>query len=228
MAVGNIQYIEILDDKKLTPSKKKDVFISKLKKDPYFKFAADPTERYTIMTPETAAAIIASRQQAPAATIQDNVPVIASETAQSVTPAVFATTPETTVKTETDSGKHVFKRDNINVGNMQTLLDEASKYGIYFRITSGLRPGARTKQGNTSHHASGNAIDVTPIEGQTYADLTTKIKNSPEFVKWMREHGYGIYDETTAEVMAKTGASGAHWHIGPDRVAVAGLEKLLA
>ena len=135
---------------------------------------------------------------------------------------------KTTVKTETDSGKHVFKRDNINVGNMQTLLDEASKYGIYFRITSGLRPGARTKQGNTSHHASGNAIDVTPIEGQTYADLTTKIKNSPEFVKWMREHGYGIYDETTAEVMAKTGASGAHWHIGPDRVAVAGLEKLLA
>lgn len=251
MAVGNIQYIEILDNKKLTPSKKKDVFISKLKKDPYFKFAADPTERYTIMTPETAAAIIASRQQAPAATTQDNVPAIVSETApvaakvepaqsttastpvvvkvepaaaQPATSVVSTTTPET----NTGSGKHVFKRDGIKVGNMQALLDEAAKYGIYFRITSGLRPGAKTKQGKMSHHAAGNAIDVTPIEGQTYVDLTTKIRNSPEFVKWMREHGYGIYDETTAAVMAKTGASGAHWHIGPDRVAVAGLEKLLA
>lgn len=255
MAVGNIQYIEILDNKKLTPSKKKDVFISKLKKDPYFKFAADPTERYTIMTPETAAAIIASRQQAPAATTQDNVPAIVSETTpvaakvepaqsttastpvatkvepiavQPVTSVVSTTTPKTTIKTNTGSGKHVFKRDDIQVGNMQALLDEAAKYGIYFRITSGLRPGATTKQGKKSHHASGNAIDITPIEGQTYADLTTKIKSSPEFVRWMREHGYGIYDETTAEVMARTGASGAHWHIGPDRVAVAGLEKLLA
>lgn len=235
MAVGNITYIEIIDNKKLTPSKKKDVFISKLKKDPYFKFAADPTERYTIMTPETAAAIIASRQQAPAATTQDNVPAIVSETtpvavkvepvaAQPATSVVSTTTP----KTNTGSGKHVFKRDGIKVGNMQALLDEAAKYGIYFRITSGLRPGATTKQGKKSHHASGNAIDVTPIEGQTYADLTTKIRNSPEFVKWMREHGYGIYDETTAAVMARTGATGAHWHIGPDRVAVAGLEKLLA
>ena len=235
MAVGNITYIEIIDNKKLTPSKKKDVFISKLKKDPYFKFAADPTERYTIMTPETAAAIIASRQQAPAATTQDNVPAIVSETtpvavkvepvaAQPATSVVSTTTP----KTNTGSGKHVFKRDGIKVGNMQALLDEAAKYGIYFRITSGLRPGATTKQGKKSHHASGNAIDVTPIEGQTYADLTTKIRNSPEFVKWMREHGYGIYDETTSAVMARTGATGAHWHIGPDRVAVAGLEKLLA
>lgn len=235
MAVGNITYIEILDDKKLTPSKKKDVFISKLKKDPYFKFAADPTERYTIMTPETAAAIIASRQQAPAATTQDDASAIVSETApvaakvepaaaQPATSVVSTTTP----KTNTGSGKHVFKRDGIKVGNMQALLDEAAKYGIYFRITSGLRPGAKTKQGKMSHHAAGNAIDVTPIEGQTYVDLTTKIRNSPEFVKWMREHGYGIYDETTAAVMAKTGASGAHWHIGPDRVAVAGLEKLLA
>lgn len=203
MAVGNIQYIEILDNKKLTPSKKKDVFISKLKKDPYFKFAADPTERYTIMTPETAAAIIASRQQAPAATTQDNISVETTPVAAKVEPAqsTAASTPvavkvepaaaqpatsvvsTTTPETNTGSGKHVFKRDGIKVGNMQALLDEAAKYGIYFRITSGLRPGAKTKQGKMSHHAAGNAIDVTPIEGQTYVDLTTKIRNSPEFVK---------------------------------------------
>ena len=48
------------------------------------------------------------------------------------------------------SNQHVFKNNNVNVGNMQALLDEASKYGISFRVTSGLRPGATTKSGNVS------------------------------------------------------------------------------
>lgn len=127
----------------------------------------------------------------------------------------------------TPLGKHTFKHKNIKVGNMQALLDEAAKYGISFRITSGVRSGAKTKQGRMSHHAAGNAIDITPIPGETYEDLRNKIRNNPGFVKWMQEHGYGIYDETTPEVMARTGASGAHWHIGPDRVAVEGLKQML-
>lgn len=128
----------------------------------------------------------------------------------------------------TPLGKHIFKHENMDVGNMQALLDEAAKYGISFRITSGARPGAKTKQGKTSHHATGNAIDITPIPGETYDDLRNKIRNAPEFVKWMQDHGYGIFDETSPEVMAKTGASGAHWHIGPDKVAIEGLKKMLA
>ena len=64
-------------------------------------------------------------------------------------------------------GKHQYKTDNINVGNMQEFLDLASEEGVSLRITSGLRDGATTSNGNQSNHATGNAIDVTPIEGQT-------------------------------------------------------------
>lgn len=68
MAVGKIEYKEILKDKNLTPTKLKDLYVSSLKNDDSFggynkDFATDPAERYTIMTPESAAALIASRQQ---------------------------------------------------------------------------------------------------------------------------------------------------------------------
>lgn len=38
----------------------------------------------------------------------------------------------------------------VQVGNMQSLLDEAAKHGIYFRVTSGHRPGATTSSGKQS------------------------------------------------------------------------------
>lgn len=145
-----------------------------------------------------------------------------------VATSTTATNPIVKQVMSTSTGKHVFKHKNMDVGNMKALLDEAAKYGISFRVTSGVRPGAKTKQGKTSHHAHGNAIDITPVKGETYADLTNKIRNAPGFVKWMQDHGYGIYDETTPKVMARTGASGAHWHIGPDKVAIAGLKQILA
>ena len=69
MAVGKIEYKKILKDENLTPTKLKDLYVSSLKNDDSFvgynkDFATDPAERYTIMTPEAAAALIASRQQA--------------------------------------------------------------------------------------------------------------------------------------------------------------------
>lgn len=68
MAVGKIEYKKILDDKNLTPTKLKDLYVSSLKNNDTFggynkDFATDSSERYTIMTPEAAAAVIASRQQ---------------------------------------------------------------------------------------------------------------------------------------------------------------------
>lgn len=68
MAVGKIEYKKILKDENLTPTKLKDLYVSSLKNDDSFggynkDFATDPAERYTIMTPESAAALIASRQQ---------------------------------------------------------------------------------------------------------------------------------------------------------------------
>lgn len=69
MAVGKIEYKKILKDENLTPTKLKDLYVSSFENDDSFggynkNFATDPAERYTIMTPEAAAAVIASRQQA--------------------------------------------------------------------------------------------------------------------------------------------------------------------
>lgn len=143
----------------------------------------------------------------------ENTPIITQS--QSTTPATR------------QRGKHVFKTPDIQVGEMQGLLDAFADAGISLRITSGTRPGARTKQGKQSWHALGRALDVTPIEGQTFEDLAEAIRNSPDLVAYMKEHGYGIYDETTPEALSRTGGTGAHWHLGPDRNAILGLETIL-
>ena len=127
----------------------------------------------------------------------------------------------------TTQGSHKIE-SGVKVGEMQAFLDEAAKHGIYFRVTSGLRPGAQTSSGKVSWHSSGNAIDVTPLDGQTYEEITQKIRNTPALVEWMRSHEYGILDETTQDILTKTGGTGAHWHIGKDQSAIAGLEKLLS
>lgn len=44
----------------------------------------------------------------------------------------------------------------------------------------------------------------------------------------MQDQGFGIIDETTPEMQARTGATGAHWHIGKDQLAISGLKTLLA
>lgn len=124
-------------------------------------------------------------------------------------------------------GKISFKSPDINIGNTKDLLNQFEEAGINLRITSGFRPGAKTKQGNDSWHGKGFALDVTPEEGQTFDDLKAALKVNPQLVEWMQKNGYGIIDETTPEVLKKTGGTGAHWHIGKDKLAQEGLLKLL-
>ena len=123
---------------------------------------------------------------------------------------------------------HIFKDPSIDVGNMQELLDKFADAGISLRITSGYRPGAHTKQGNQSWHASGYALDVTPGTNETWASLRSKLKNSPELIKYMQDNGFGIIDETTPEMQSRTGATGVHWHIGKDKLAISGLKDILS
>lgn len=125
-------------------------------------------------------------------------------------------------------GKHQFKSSDIQVGNMKELLDRFADAGISLRITSGYRPGAVTSSGNQSWHASGYALDITPIAGQTYENLKQQLKENPELVKWMQDNGFGIIDETTPEMQSRTGATGAHWHIGKDKLAQSGLKDILS
>lgn len=90
------------------------------------------------------------------------------------------------------------------------------KNGINIRVTSGRRPGAVTKQGRKSNHADGNAVDIVPGNGETFSSIKQKIVRNPEILQFFHENGLGIIDETTAEAMRKTGASGKHFHVGPD------------
>lgn len=182
MAVGNIEYNNFLSDAwvnaQLNNAQNKNFFLKSLVTNTY----TDPTP---LPSPRVAQRVLkqntdnkSSKSNKPTSTPVET-PVEVNTTVE--TPAAkTSTTPAVT--TSTPTGAHVFKHKGMNVGHMQALLDEAAKYGIYFRVTSGVRPGAKTKQGKTSNHSLGKAIDVTPIEGQTYADLTQKIKNSPEFI----------------------------------------------
>ena len=40
--------------------------------------------------------------------------------------------------------------------------------------------------------------------------MRKKLKESKELGQYLREHKIGIIDETTPDVMARTGATGAH------------------
>lgn len=92
------------------------------------------------------------------------------------------------------------------------------KAGINVTVTSGKRKaGAVGKAGARSHHVGGNAVDIVPGKGETFDSIRTKMINHPEILQFFHENGLGVIDETTPENMAKTGATGKHFHIGPDQ-----------
>lgn len=123
------------------------------------------------------------------------------------------TLPTVTITTSTAS-----KSDNKLHADINGLLDLFNKYNVRVRVTSGYREGATTSNGSQSHHATGRAIDVVPEDGD-FAKLAQVIRNTPEIRDYMISKGLGILDETTKEMLARTGGSGAHYHIGPDKIA---------
>lgn len=93
--------------------------------------------------------------------------------------------------------------------------------GIDFQVTSDYRPGATTKSGHKSNHSiKGGAYDIKPTNGKSFEDLRQEIYSNSRIRNWMNRHNWGIIEETTPEVMSKTGATGKHWHFGPDTMAV--------
>jgi hypothetical protein len=90
------------------------------------------------------------------------------------------------------------------------------KEGININITSWERPNNTSKAGKKSHHVDGSAVDITPGEGETWESLSSKIKGNQLIYDYMLKNNLGIIDETKPEMQRRTGATGAHWHIGPD------------
>ena len=127
---------------------------------------------------------------------------------------IFANTDESD---ETPAEQSVEQNKDIS-NDLKTLLGMFNTAGIKIKMTSGYREGAKTKQGNVSHHSTGNAMDIVPEDGNFKA-LAEAIRNNPEISTFMKSKGLGVLDETTAEMLARTGGTGAHFHIGPDKIA---------
>lgn len=120
--------------------------------------------------------------------------------------------------------------------SLQELIDQED---LPIKITSGYRANSKTKSGNTSHHSRkdsyGNpmAYDIVPmfngkvnITQQGFELLSSSIINNPIAVQWFKDHNFGLLDETSKEMMQRTGATGKHFHIGPDKIAISNWNKL--
>ena len=139
------------------------------------------------------------------------------------------TTSITISPTSKKSEKGTITLNGIDVGNMKHVLDKLVDAGISIKVTSGKREAGKAgKAGSKSYHITGNAVDIVPGKGETFESMREKIKNNPELLKYFRDNKIGIIDETTEETMKLTGATGAHWHIGPDRLALSGFETMFA
>lgn len=105
-----------------------------------------------------------------------------------------------------------------------TLPQLLKEEGINFKITSGFRNGAITKSGSKSNHGhldqngDPGAYDIVPIDGN-FENFRKQIYSNPRIVSWLQNKGWGILEETTPDIMKKTGATGKHWHFGPDTLA---------
>ena len=109
-----------------------------------------------------------------------------------------------------------------------SLPDLLKQQEVDFTITSSYRPNAVTKSGHKSNHSiEGGAYDIKPANGKSFEDLKEQIYSNPTIVQWMNDHDWGIIEETTPEVIAKTGATGKHWHFGPDSMGVQNFKKRL-
>ena len=106
--------------------------------------------------------------------------------------------------------------------NIEELFKDA---GIKVRVTSSYRPGSRTSSGKTSWHSikdeygNSRAYDIVPIDGN-FNSLREAMINNPLVKYYFSKKGLGVLDETSPSMMAKTGATGKHFHIGPDRLAL--------
>lgn len=126
---------------------------------------------------------------------------------------------------------------NSNLANM-SFEDLIKIYNLPIQISSGYRGkngfrGGKTKSGKQSNHNKLDehghpmAYDIQPLvngkvdkSDSAFANLRNILANNQDVKEWFRMRNWGILDETTPQMMAKTGATGKHFHIGPDRAAV--------
>ena len=115
--------------------------------------------------------------------------------------------------------------DDLNKTLDQILTEE----GISHRVTSRFRPNSKVLSGKPSNHSkkdsAGNsmAIDIVPTDGD-FDKFRDQIYSNPRVMNWLKQKHWGILEEIDPRggyinqrgEFRKTGATGPHFHFGPD------------
>jgi hypothetical protein len=88
------------------------------------------------------------------------------------------------------------------------------KKGYDLQVSSGLRPGAKTKKGKPSRHAVGEAVDV--VFPKLGPKAYNKLLKDKDVIEYMMDNGLTALNEYDPKVARETGASGPHIHFGKD------------
>ena len=95
------------------------------------------------------------------------------------------------------------------------LMELIKQKGYDYKVSSTVRPGAKTAQGRPSRHATGEAADIVfPELGEKAYEV---IKNDPEIARFMLENGLTAINEYDPNTLAATKGTGPHIHFGYDR-----------
>lgn len=126
-------------------------------------------------------------------------------------------------------------------GNLDISFKElAEQENLPVIITSGYRPNASNP--NSYHRQKDSrgyskAFDIQPSwdggktaskSAEDFKKLRNILYSNQRVVAWMNHNKMGILEETTPNVMNKTGATGPHFHVGPDRWALSMRNQALA
>lgn len=103
-----------------------------------------------------------------------------------------------------------------NIGHMIAVTNLFDKYGIKYRISSGVRNRHIGNSGGKSWHLDGRAMDIAAPNGMSNAAFLKQFVGNKALLDEMRALNYGIINEYIPENLRKTGGTGGHLHIGPD------------
>ena len=111
-------------------------------------------------------------------------------------------------------GKQMFANGGI-IEPLEKLKEMLKDKGFDYKQSSGVRPGAKTKQGRKSRHGSGEAMDlVFPKLGKGSYNA---MLNDPEIARFMLDNNLTAIDEYDEDNLKQTGGTGGHLHIGLDK-----------
>ena len=151
--------------------------------------------------------------------VNDNINLVINPTEEEVQPIT-----EVEYIQEYKPSKKRKKKKSKTYDHTISLEEMLNNIGAKYRVTSSYRPNAKTKQGRTSYHSQKDtsgmsmAYDIVPLNGN-FEEFRNLLINSPEARNWFEKRGWGILDETTPEMLARTGGTGKHYHFGPDKIA---------